>query len=815
MKVLKFGGTSVASPENILKVVEIVKNKSRDNQLIIVASAMGSVTNLLVKSGKLASNGNEEYKSILLEIEEKHFNAVDRLFSFEKQSGIKANIKLILNELDDICNGIFLLREIFPKTKDFLMSFGERLSALIISESFNENLIPTKLIDARDLIITDENFGNANVNFELTYKNVQQKLENIKENIFVSGFIASSINRKLTTLGRGGSDYTASILSSAVDAEMLEIWTDVDGVMTADPSIVSSAYPLEKLSYEEAMELSHFGAKVIYSPTINPVLRKGIPVLIKNTFKPNAKGTLICKEGSKNGKPVKGLSRINKISLLTLTGGGMVGVTGVAARLFTALSLSKVNVIFITQASSEHTITIGINLTEENVACEAITKEFENEMALGKIKALEVEHDLSIVALVGDNMKESVGLSGKSFSSLGKNGINVRAIAQGSTERNISIVINRKDVHKALNVLHERFFLSKLKKIHLFLIGIGNVGKTLILQIQEQYEYLKKEHKLEIKIIALADSRKMLFDQNAVNLNNWEEKLNEKGETMDRIKFIEQMQQMNLRNSVFVDNTANESIAELYTRILDKSISVVASNKIAASSDYQNYINLNLLAKRKNVKFLYETNVGAGLPILKTINDMIKSGDKIFKIQAVLSGSLNFIFNNFIKGKSFSAIVKQAMEEGYTEPDPRIDLSGIDVARKILILVRESGYQLEIEAIENNSFMPGELMEKETLEDFLTSLKDYDEYFEKIRQTAENEGKKLRYVAEFNKGKANVGLKKADSSQAYYQLDGKDNIVLIYSNRYKEQPLVVKGAGAGAEVTASGVFADIISIANQ
>ncbi len=815
MQVLKFGGTSVASPENILKVVEIVKAKTRNKQLVIVASAMGGVTNCLVKSGELARTGNEQYKSILQEIEQKHFHAVDQLFSFEKQSELKANIKLILNELDDICNGIFLLKEIFPKTKDFLLSFGERLSALIISESFNENSIPTKLIDARDLIITDENFGNANVNFELTNKNVHQKLKDVKENVFVSGFIASSMSRKLTTLGRGGSDYTASILSSAVDAEILEIWTDVDGVMTADPNIVSSAYPLEKLSYEEAMELSHFGAKVIYSPTINPLLRKGIPILIKNTFNPDANGTLICKDGRDNGKLLKGLSRINEISLLTLTGGGMVGVTGVAARLFTTLSLSQVNVIFITQASSEHTITVGINLDEETVASEAINKEFEREIALGRIKALEVEGDHSIVALVGDNMKESIGLSGKSFSALGKNGINVRAIAQGSTERNISVVIKRKDVHKALNVLHERFFLSKLKKVHLFLIGVGNVGKTLVSQIQEQYVYLKKEHKLEIKIIALANSRKMLFNKDAINLDSWNEQLYEDGETMDKDKFIERMQQMNLRNSVFVDNTANETIAGLYNQVLDKSISVVASNKIAASSEYLNYITLISLAKQKNIKFLFETNVGAGLPILKTIRDMIKSGDKIFKIQAVLSGSLNFIFNNFVVGRSFSDIVKQAMDEGYTEPDPRIDLSGQDVARKILILARESGYEMEMDAIENNSFMPAELMAKKTVQEFLDALPDYDEYFEKIRIEAETEGKKLRYVAEFNEGKANVGLKKADPSQAYYQLDGKDNIVLLYSNRYKEQPLVVKGAGAGAEVTASGVFADIISIANQ
>jgi aspartokinase/homoserine dehydrogenase 1 len=815
MIVLKFGGSSVASPENILKVVNIAKEKSKNHQLIVVASAMGGITNLLIQAGKLAQKNNENYKDILQQIEKIHFSAVEKLFSYEKQSELKANLKQILNDLDDICNGIFLLGEIFPKTKDFLMSFGERLSALIIYEAFNENNIPTQLIDARDLIITDENFGNANVNFELTNKNVLHKLSNIEENIFVSGFIASSMSRKLTTLGRGGSDYTASILASAVDAEILEIWTDVDGVMTADPNIVSSAYPLEKLSYEEAMELSHFGAKVIYSPTINPVLRKGIPVLIKNTFNPDGKGTLICKEGSPNGKPVKGLSRINNVALLTLTGGGMVGVTGIAARLFNALSNAKVNVIFITQASSEHTITIGIDVHEVPAAKTAITGEFENELALGKIKELEEETDLSIVALVGDNMKSSIGLSGKSFNALGKNGINVRAIAQGSTERNISIVISRKNVHKALNVLHEEFFLSDVKKIHIFNIGVGNVGKTLINQIRDQFEYLKNEYRLEIKIVALANSSRMLFMPEGIDLNNWENLLAENSEAMNKDRFVEKIKSLNLRNSVFVDNTANEEIASLYASVLDKSISVVASNKIAASSDYDNYLKLNFLAKKKNVKYLYETNVAAGLPVLKTIKDMVKSGDKILRLQAVLSGSLNFIFNNFSADKPFSAVVRQAMDEGYTEPDPRIDLSGVDVARKILILAREAGYQLNMDDIENKAFLPDKLMQMKTVDEFVAELPKYDDYFEKIRLAAEEKGKKLRYVAEFDQGKASVGLREASPEDAYYRLDGKDNIVLIYSRRYEDLPLVVKGAGAGAEVTASGVFADIISIANQ
>jgi len=815
MKVLKFGGSSVASSENIQKVVNIVKEKSKNKQLIIVASAMGGITNLLIKAGELAKTKNEAYKEILQRIESVHFAAVDDLFSYEKQSELKAKLKLILNDLDDICNGIFLLGELHPKTKDILMSFGERLSSLIITEAFNENNIPTRLVDARDIIITDDNFGSANVNFEITNKNISQTFEKINENIFVPGFIASSMSGDLTTLGRGGSDYTASMLAAAVDAEILEIWTDVDGVLTADPNIVSSAYVLETLSYEEAMELSHFGAKVIYAPTINPVLRKKIPVLIKNTFNPDNKGTLINEDGSPNGKPVKGLTHIEDIAVLTLTGGGMVGVTGIAARLFNALSNAKVNVIFITQASSEHTITLGINRDEVNIAKGAITKEFENEITLGKIKDLEVETGLSIIALVGDNMKSAIGLSGKLFNILGKNGINIRAIAQGSTERNISIVISSKDVHMALNVLHEEFFHTVLKKIHVFNIGVGNVGKTLINQIRDQADYLKDEYHLDIKVVALANSRQMLFVTEGIDLNNWETSLADNSEPFDKDRFVEKLVSLNLRNSVFVDNTASEQIASMYRDVLNNNISVVASNKIAASSDYTNYLKLNTLAKQKNVKFLYETNVAAGLPVLKTIKDMVKSGDKIFKIQAVLSGSLNFIFNNFSKENPFSQVIQQAMQEGYTEPDPRIDLSGVDVARKILILAREAGYQLNVEDIQNESFLPDELMKIGKVEDFIKELKNYDDYFEAMRLKAEKNDKKLRYVAEFNSGKASVGLRESSKEDAYYQLDGKDNIVLIYSRRYKDSPLVIKGAGAGAEVTASGVFADIISLENQ
>ncbi len=815
MKVLKFGGSSVANAGNILKVIEIIKERSEGEQLILVASAMGGVTNLLEKAGEQSKAGDEGYQITLNEIGERHFRAIRDIVPLKKQSPIIGDIKILLNELDDLCNGIFLLHELFPKTRDYLLGFGERLSSVIISAALNHNQITTELLDARDLIVTDESYGQAQVLFERTDKKISEKVKEIDSHIFVPGFVARSADGNDTTLGRGGSDYTAAILAAAVDASELEIWTDVDGVMTADPNLVETAMPLEKMSYEEIMELSHFGARVVFPPTLQPVMRKNIPLWIKNTFKPNIPGTLICRDGKQNGHAIKGLSHVNHTVLLTLTGAGMVGVTGIAARFFSTLSREKVNVIFITQASSEHSITAAINKQDLKRAKNSLIKEFENEMALSKIDALQVDENLSVIALVGDKMKSSIGLSGKAFNALGKNGINIRAIAQGSTERNISLVVSDRDITKVLNVLHETFFLSKYKKVHLFMVGVGNVGSALLEQIHEQFDYLKNEYALEIKVVGLANSRKMLFDEKSVDLNHWKTDLLEKGEVMSRMAFLQKMKEMNLRNSVFVDNTASVSIAGLYEEVLQQSISVVASNKIAASSQYENYKNLNNLAKARNVKYLYETNVGAGLPILKTIQGMMKSGDKIFSIQAVLSGSLNFIFNNFVEGTSFSDVVKLAIKEGYTEPDPRIDLSGQDVMRKILILGRECGIPLEFDTVENKSFMPGQLMKMESVSEFLEALPQYDPYFENIRKDAERRQTKLRYVAELDRGKAHVGLQNADASQPYYQLDGKDNIVLIFSKRYSEQPLVVKGAGAGAPVTASGVFADIISVVNQ
>ncbi len=815
MIVLKFGGSSVAHAGTIKRVIEIVKNKSREDRLVVVASALGGVTNQLEQCGIFARKGEERYKAILREIESRHLEVVDGLFRLQDQSGIKAEIKLLLNALEDICLGIFLLQELNRRTRDRLLSFGERLSGLLLSEAFRYYGIPIRFADARELIITDEGYGNARVLTEETRRRVTKNITSRSGHVFVPGFIASTLAGVPSTLGRGGSDYTASLLASMTGANVLEIWTDVDGVMTADPAYVESAIPLKKLSYSELMEMSHFGARVVFPPSIQPVMNENIPVWIKNTFRPEAAGTLIDREGTPAGKPVKGLSHIEQIVLLTLTGGGMVGVTGTAARFFSCLSQHNVNVIFITQASSEHSITVAVNPADEMKARKAVEQEFLSERKLGAIDPLLVESRLSVIAIVGDNMKSSVGLSGKAFDALGKNGVNIRAIAQGSTERNISFVVKKEDVTKALNVLHERFFLSPYKKVHLFMMGVGNVGSALMEQLGRQYDYLKNEYALKIIVVALGNSRKMIFDASGIDFGNWKNILHEKGSIMDKEIFLQKMKSLNLRNSIFVDNTASEDVASLYEKILENSISVVASNKVASSSSYRLYKRLNDTALRMKKKYLYETNVGAGLPVLKTLRDMVKSGDRIHRITAVLSGSLNFIFNHFDENTAFSEVVARARAEGYTEPDPRIDLSGKDVMRKILILARESGFALEPEAVEIEPFLPDALMQADTVERFMSLLPNYDEYFEHLRRQAEDHGKKLRYVAEFNEGKARVGLQSSDPSQPYYRLDGKDNIVLIYSQRYREQPLVIKGAGAGAAVTASGVFADIISIVNQ
>lgn len=813
MKILKFGGTSVANAENIKKVKSIVKNAS-EVKIGVVVSALGGITDLLLDSLQLASSQGIAYKNKLSEIEERHFKVIKELFPINAQSGILSKVKSELNDLETLLEGAFLIGETTSRLSDKVVSYGELLSSFIISEYFISEGLNTILKDGRELIITDENFGNANIDFELTYSNSNAHFTQVKEMITViPGFVSSSPTGNATTLGRGGSDYTAAILAAATNAEVLEIWTDVSGMYTANPKLVKQAKCVSHISYEEAMELSHFGAKVLYPPTIQPVLTKGIPIVIKNTFAPEEEGTLITKSKNDKDKTVRGISHVGNITLLSLEGSGMVGIPGISKRFFETLSQEGISVVMITQASSEHSICVGISDKDAEHATIAVNTTFEYEIASKKIKPLVVERNLAIIALVGDNMKSHQGLSGKMFSTLGKNNVNIRAIAQGASERNISAVIRKDDVKKALNTLHEAFFEENIKQLNLFVMGVGNVGARFLEQIKQQKKYLKSELKLNIRVIAISNSRTMAFDEDGISLENWETEL-AKGEKANKTVFIEKVNKLNYRNSIFVDNTANKEVSETYTSYLKNSVSVVTCNKIACSSDFASYKELKQLAKKYNAPFLFETNVGAGLPILDTLRHLIASGDKINKIQAVLSGSLNFVFNNFDDKTTFHEVVKQAQQEGYTEPDPTIDLSGIDVMRKILILARESGYELEIDEIKNESFLPEESLNTNSNDAFFESLKKYEDDFQALYADAAQKESKLKYVAQFENGKASVGLQQIPKGHDFYNLEGSDNIVLFYTERYPNQPMIIKGAGAGAEVTASGIFADIIRIGN-
>ena len=814
MKVLKFGGTSVANAQNIKLVLDIVQKQAKQDQLIVVVSALSKVTDLLQLASQKAASNDEEYKEIVAEIEKKHLETLKELIPISEQSGLLSHVKRIINHLETLLDGCFLLGELSARTADTILSFGELLSSYIIAEALKQNLKNSSYQDSRELIKTNTNFGKAAVNFDLTNKFIADYFaSNDSPVVVMPGFIASTIDGITTTLGRGGSDYTAAILAGALDVTDLEIWTDVNGMFTANPKIVKQAQPIASISYQEAMELSHFGAKVLYPPTIQPVLRKNIPIHIKNTFEPEAEGTFISNNAFANGNPVKGISHIDNITLITLEGPGMIGVLGSSKRLFETLSLANVNVIFITQASSEHSICIGILNSDAVAAEEAINKAFEIEILQNKIEPCIVEKNLCIIALVGENMKNHQGLSGKMFSTLGKNNVNIRAIAQGASERNISAVINERDVKKALNTLHERFFEDNTKQLNLFVMGVGNVGEKFIDQISQQKKFLKDNLKINLRVIALANSRKMLFDEDGIELKSWQNLL-DSGEKADQKQFIDKVKNLNLRNSIFVDITANASVSETYAHYLRESVAVVTCNKIACSSAFDNYKNLKSLSRRYNAPFLFETNVGAGLPIIDTVKNLVASGDKVNKIQAVLSGSLNFIFNNFDANNSFQDVVKEAGVQGFTEPDPKIDLSGIDVARKILILIRESGYKMEIEEIENKSFLPIECMETANNEEFFKSLTQYASHFEGILAEANAKESRLKFVAQFEDGKASVGLQFIPKDHPFYNLEGKDNIVLFYTDRYVDQPLLIKGAGAGAAVTASGIFADVIRIGN-
>ena len=809
MQVLKFGGTSVANADNINKVVAIVKESAKKDKTVVVVSALGGITDLLLSAVAMAADGEELYKEKLATIGQRHFEAVKQLIPVAQQSQLLSLVKKSCNEMEDICNGVFLLRELTDRSKDRIGSYGEWLSSQIIAAKFKADGIEVEWKDARELIVTNSNFTAAEVDFAVTDKKIASYFSTTTASLFIlPGFIATDCHGITTTLGRGGSDYTAAIIASAVNASLLEIWTDVSGMMTADPRLTNNARIIPNISYQEAMELSHFGAKVIYPPTIQPVMSKGIPVWIKNTFAPADEGTMIESASSKNGNIVRGISSINNIALISLEGSGMIGIPGFSKRLFEALSSEKINGILITQSSSEHSICVGIDTFSAAKAKQAVDTAFANEVALQKVEPLRVETELSIVALVGENMKNHTGISGRMFSAMGRNGVNIRAIAQGSSEKNISAVIATKDVRKAINVLHEEFFETTYKQVNLFITGTGNVGAKLLGQLQQQLEVLQHKMHLQVRVVGLSNSRKMLIDEEGIDLKNWKEKL-AGGEEARLQKFTEEIIIRNLRNSIFVDITANDKVAAGYHQLLEKSISIVACNKVAASSPYNNYKRLKDIAREFNSQFLFETNVGAGLPVIATINDLVHSGDRIHKIQAVLSGTLNFVFNNYDGTRKFAAVVKQAQEEGYTEPDPRLDLGGTDVMRKILILAREAGHQVEMDDIANNSFIPAVCMQG-TVEDFYKEMENEEAHFLTLVKEANEAGCKLKFVASFDNGKASVGLQHIDPKHDLYHLYGKDNVVLFYTDRYKEQPLVVKGAGAGAEVTASGVFADII-----
>ena len=813
MKVLKFGGSSAANSENIKKVITIITAAAKKQKVIVVVSAFGKTTNALIEGAHFAKNKNSNYKEIIQKLEKHHFDVVQELIPIQQQPAIIAHVKELFNQLETIYKGCYLLEELSSKTLATISSFGELLSAAIIAEISNLAL-NTNYKDSRDLIVASEMYLDAVVDFPATNKNITAYFKhNSAQVTLLPGFVARTAQGQTTTLGRGGSDYSAAIYAAALDAKELQIWTDVSGMYTSNPSIVKQAFAIPHISYHEAMELSHFGAKVIYPPTIQPVLQKEIPIVIKNTFQPKDIGTRITKDTHTNNQPVKGISYIENITLITLGGTGMVGMPGFSKRLFEVLSLHEINITLITQASSELSICIGVENKDADRAQKLIDTTFEYEIHQQKVRPVILEQDLCIIALVGDNMKNHQGLSGKMFSSLGKNNVNIRAIAQGASEKNISAVINKKDAKKALNTLHEQFFEEKIKQLNLFVTGVGNVGERFLAQIHQQKKYLKKHLKLSIKVVGISNSRKMFFDENGIDLENWKKQL-DNGIPTSLSAFFEKVKSSNLRNSLFVDNTANQQVSEFYENYLSESIGVVTCNKIACASTLENYKKLKETARKYNAPFLFETNVGAGLPIIDTLKNLVASGDRVHKIQAVLSGSLNFVFNNYNADNTFHDVVAQAQKEGYTEPDPKIDLSGIDVARKILILARESGYDLELENIKNNAFLPKNSLKTANNDAFYASLTENEAHFKKLFSEANAKNCRLKYVAAFENGNANVGLQQINPEHPFYNLEGSDNIVLFFTDRYPVNPLIIKGAGAGADVTASGIFADIIRIGN-
>ena len=813
MKILKFGGTSVSNAKSIDCVSEIIKKGT--NKITVVVSALGGVTDILSLMLKKAGSGDLSYKNKINDLEQRHLEIIKNRIPVNKQSNIISFVKNQLNSLESLLDSIFSLKEITLKSSATITSFGEVLSCSILFEILKSQSIDIVYADARKLIETIKQNDQEIVNLVNTKNKVLDFFKKNKNRVtLISGFISSNKDGDPTTLGRGGSDYSAALLANILDADILEIWTDVSGMYTANPKIVSQAIPIKNLSYLEAMEMSHFGAKVIYPPTLHPIIDKQIPMIIKNTFKPDDQGTLINNTNNTNGQIVKGISHIDNVALVTLEGNGMMGVPGFSNRLFKAISKKNINVIMITQASSEYSICLGLRSEDSEIAKQSIDEEFEFEISLGKVSPSKIETNMVNLAVVGDKMKDHQGISGKLFSSLGSNNINIRAIAQGASERNISIVINKVNIEKALNTLHESFFESQIKELNLYVTGVGNVGGKLLEQICSQEKYLYINLHLKIRVMGLSNSKKMILSDNPIALKNWKFSL-ENGVKADRTLFFKHIKSKNLRNSIFIDNTASQSISKEYSKYLNSSIGVVTCNKIACSDDLKNYKKLKSISRKFNSPFLFETNVGAGLPIINTLNNLVASGDRILKIQAVLSGSLNFIFNNFKNGVSFSDVVLKAEKLGFTEPNPKNDLSGVDVARKILILARESGLDIEMDQVKNNSFLPEESVNSFSKAEFYISLENKSNHFNNILKDAEAKKCKLKYVAELENGIASVGLKHINQDHDFYNLEGSDNIILFYTNRYADQPLVVRGAGAGSEVTAAGIFADIIRIGKK
>ena len=808
MKVLKFGGSSVGSAESILSVKRIVE--AQTEPVIVVVSALGGITDQLIRTSQLAVNGDVAYLTSYAEMSQRHHSMIDAVIpAGPSREALIRNVDAHLEELRSIFQGVYLIRDLSPKTQAAIVSYGERLSSRIVATLIDG----AQLYDSRAFIKTEVKGGRSLLASELTNRLVRETWKTLPKVSLVPGFISTDAESgEVTNLGRGGSDYTASIIAAALDASVLEIWTDVDGFMTADPRVISSAYVIPELSYVEAMELCNFGAKVVYPPTIYPVCIKNIPILIKNTFNPDAPGTIIKKEVADDSRSIKGISSIKGTTLITVSGLSMVGVIGVNRRIFSVLAENGISVFMVSQASSENSTSIGVRDEDSAEACRVLNEEFAKEIETGSMFRMQAEGNLATVAVVGENMKHTPGIAGKLFGTLGRSGISVIACAQGASETNISFVVASQYLRKTLNVIHDAFFLSEYQVLNLFLCGVGTVGASLIEQIASQQKKLMHEQGLKLNIVGLASSRKALFSREGLDLTDYRRQLDAApASNLKRLR--DEVIGMNIFNSVFVDCTASAEVASLYKEFLQHNINVVAANKVAASSDYENYHELKTIAQRRGVKFLFETNVGAGLPIIRTINDLIHSGDKILRIEAVLSGTLNFIFNKISADVPFSQTVRMAKEEGYSEPDPRIDLSGKDVIRKLVILAREAGYKIEQSDVKADLFIPASFFDGD-VEGFWKKLPSLDADFETRRQRVEGEGKRWRFVAKYEEGHASVSLAEIPESHPFYRLEGSNNIVMLTTERYREYPMLIQGYGAGASVTAAGVFADIMSIAN-